>query len=139
MAFRSTRPVVWSALAYYAIGVTSAVVSNPIAARDPQAVLRIAALVLGGVVFGFHLRHEMVTLGHTIGRAAARISVATAMGGFLLAVYMVAYNIVFRSRTLGSVALVLLIWPIVTGGLGYLLAILAGSIVGPWQGRGKMS
>ena len=136
---RPVRPLLWYALAYCAIGVMSAVVTNPISMLGVQAAFRIAALVLGGLAFGFHLHHEMVKLGNTRRWAAARVSVATALGGFLLGVYMVAYNIAFRSRSFGSVALVLLVWPIVTGGLGYLLAMLGGWTVARWQERGEMS
>jgi len=139
LPLRPVRPLAWCALAYCAVGVTSAVVTNPISNPGVQAGLRIAALVLGGVAFGYHLRHETVNLGHTRGTAAARVSMATASGGFLLGAYVVAYNMALRSRPFASVALVLVVWPIVTGGLGFVLGLLGGSIVALRRRRGGTS
>jgi len=133
--FQPARPLIWSAMAYFATGVASALVSNPIAAHGAQAMIRITALAIGGLVFGAHVRHEFLILGNTPRRTAVRVSWAAGLGGLALAAYMVVYNLVVRSRSFGSVALVLIVWPLLAAVLAYIPAIMAAKGVVLWRNR----
>ena len=134
MAIQPTRPLILSALGYFVIGAASAEISNPVEAPGIQAALRLTALFLGAVVFLVHVRHEIVRLGNSLRRTALRAAAAAALGGLLLAVAMVLYNVLVRSRPTASVALVLVVWPLVTGALGFLAAAVAARIIAWWQG-----
>jgi hypothetical protein len=114
--------MIYCGLAYWAIGVASAVISNPIAGRTLQASLRLGALLLGMLVFLFHIGHEIVRLGSSPRVTAFSASVALAGGTFLLAVYAVLSAAMDVSRPIESVLLALVLWPFVTGILGFIVA-----------------
>lgn len=135
MVRQPARPVVFSALAYCAIGVASAVFSNPVEDPDIQALMRLIALALGVLVYTSHVRYEVVRLGNAPGRCAFRTAGAVALGVFLLAVYAVLYNVLVRSRSFASVALLLIVWPLVTGALGFVGAVGLARVVLWWRRR----
>jgi len=139
MVMQPARPLFYVAVAYFAIGFASAVVTNPIAVQTLQALLRITALVLGALVYLAHVRYEVVRLRNPVRRSAVRVAVAVALGVFLLAVYMVLYNVLVRSRAFASVALVLIVWPAVAGALGFLGAAVVARILVRRQRGGKAS
>lgn len=124
-----TRALVFCALGYFAIGIASAVVSNPVEAAGLQAALRLFALLLGALVFANHIRFEITRLGCSVRGAAAWSSVAVALGTFALAVYTVFYNVLVRSNPASSIALVLVLWPLVTGVLSFVAALVLGRLV----------
>lgn len=126
---RRMGPVVSSALCYLVIGVASAVFSNPVETPGIQTALRITALLLGILVFSAHLRFEIGRLNHTARETAIRSCAAVALGSFLLASYTVLYNVIVRSRPVASIALVLVVWPIVTGALGFVAALVLARAV----------
>ncbi|MEZ4396290.1 MAG: hypothetical protein R3C71_05240, partial [Candidatus Krumholzibacteriia bacterium] len=59
-------------------------------------------------------------------------------GAFLLAVYMVLYNMLARSRPFGQSALVLVVWPLVAAALAYAVGIVIAAVVSRWPGGRRL-
>ncbi|MGH9933009.1 MAG: hypothetical protein ACREA9_27810 [Pyrinomonadaceae bacterium] len=133
MEKRGIGAVVYCAVAYLVIGVASALISNPVTARNIQALLRLAALFLGILVFVCHIRYEIIRLKRSRRTTAVRASIALAAGTFLLAVYAVLSAFVDTSHWDKSIALALIVWPLVTGFLGFLPAMVVAAIFAQWR------
>lgn len=131
----AARPLLLCAAAYFAIGCASAVITNPITAQGLQAALRVTALVLAAAVFVGHVRHETVRLRRSPRQAAMRVAGASALGGLLLAIYALANQVFVRSRPASSMALVLLVWPLVSGALGFCAAFVLARLMSGWRRR----
>lgn len=127
--------MVYCGVAYFAIGVGSAIFSNPVAARDLQALMRLVALSLGILVFSLHIRYEISHWSGSPRITALRSSAALAGGTFLLAVYAVLYALINGTRSPRAMLLALVIWPLVTGVLGFLVALTAAAAVHSWRAR----
>lgn len=124
MSHGPKRALVGAGLAYFAIGMGSAVISNPVGARGLQAMMRLTALALGMVVFVVHVRHEATRWRHSVRAAAAWSAGGVAVGAFLLGVHMVLYNVLVRSRPALPSAPVLVVWPLVTSALAFPAAMI---------------
>jgi hypothetical protein len=132
--YRSWAIVVFG-LACLAIGMASALVSNPMPASAPRTALRLAALLLGMVAFISQMRFEVIRLQRAPRVAALKVSSAIALGVFLLAVFanICAWK---ASSSSPSLLLALLIWPAVSGVLAFLVALPAGMAWGRLPQRG---
>jgi hypothetical protein len=129
VARRRVWPWAASALAYVAIGIASALVSNPIPRREIQATLRLVALALAGIVFLSYLRYELLRQPGSLRQAAGRSAGAVAAGAFLLAVYAVSCALVAESPSTRSLLPALVVWPLVTALLGFLAALALGRAI----------
>jgi hypothetical protein len=91
---------------------------------------RLAAWLISAALFAWNVRLEYAVLDNPPATAARRAAVAVAWGAFAVAV--VAYS---RSRMASSphsahLLLAFLIWPVLTGGVAFIVAFAATSIAG---------
>jgi len=113
---------------YLALGVTSAVFSNPLRSEVGQASIRVGILLIAIAVFCGHWSLEVARSPENSGACALRSSGAVAWGTFLMAVY--ANLMAWRESPGESTALLpaLVIWPLATGVPAFLAALTLGVI-----------
>lgn len=132
MARSSARFLILAAVGYALIGYGSAVFTNDLENHMLQAALRLVALGLGIAVFVAHtLRAHPDASASTVG---AKVAAGAALGMLLLAVDMVLYNMQNRNRSFGSVAAVLVVWPLFGGLFAFAGASVLARVLG-WSER----
>ncbi len=114
------NPSKYGGLAYVLLfGVVYLVIGvwfpNPPASNPRQFVWRIAAWILCAVVFAMHIGLEHFRLGNTPRRTALRAAAAVALGAFGVAVSANIHALTAKTGNHGSLALALVIWPVVFG------------------------
>jgi len=110
---------------YAAIGVAFAVPTNHV------PMWRLAAWLAGAAVYAAHIAYEKIKLRSSLWSTAMHVAVAASIGGFALALAATVHSMLVpptyhRSRFL----LALVVWPIVTGVPAFLVAVVAGAVLG---------
>lgn len=120
---------------YLLIAIASALISNPIESALLQAAARLAALGLSIATLAVHIRFEMIRLERSPRAAALTASIAVALGTFSLAVYANLLASRATSSTNHSMLLALLIWPVVTGILSFVAALVVAAMMNRFRAR----
>jgi hypothetical protein len=122
------KRVILVGLIYLALGVISAVVSNPLRSEFLQAAIRISIFLVALAVYYYSLRLEMNRFDSGIKKSALLTSSAVAVGTFLLAVYAIGMEWWETSGVRNSLLTALIIWPVATGIPAFLMALLLGYV-----------
>jgi hypothetical protein len=122
---RHIKLIISFGLIYLAIGILSALITNPIESTGIQAILRLFALALAIVAFAYHIRLELFQNKNSVLKAALYAAIATALSTFLLAVLANIYIVFTAAENKGQLPLALIVWPTVT----CMLAFLGGSLI----------
>jgi hypothetical protein len=119
---RSSLALVIAALAYPLIGIGLAAIGN--------FASRLAAWLLCGAVLVLHVAHERLRAAASPARAAARAAAAVAVGGLLLAGWVLVHGHVTGAHQSRLAPLALVVFPVVTAApafaVGWLLALALG-------------
>ncbi|MDH4107628.1 MAG: hypothetical protein OEW35_04880 [Gammaproteobacteria bacterium] len=124
-------------LAYFGLGVSSALISNPLQSELGQASIRVGIFLVGIAVYVSHIRIELAGLPGRPRAAALLVALGVASGTFLLAVYAVSMALWETSRVGTALLAALVIWPVATGIPAFLVALLAGAIRARARSRGS--
>ena len=109
-------------LAYVAIG---RFFPNP---ATNQFWWRLGAWVLSAIVFAFHFAIEY-RRGAPAWRVARNAAIGTAIGGFGLAAWAMVFNATRGTADARTWGLALVLWPIITGAPGFILAYLTATLL----------
>jgi hypothetical protein len=88
---------------------------NPPASNPRQFVWRIAAWILCALAYAMHIGLEHFRLGNAPRRTAFNVAAAVALGAFGVAVSANIHALTAKTGNHGSLALALVIWPVVFG------------------------
>jgi hypothetical protein len=90
---------------------------------------RLAAWIASGVVYAAHIAHEHFRLRNSVRDIAWHVATAVAIGGLGLAFIGMVNSLTaaapFRPRWL----LALILWPLITAGPAFLVALIAGALL----------
>ena len=118
------------AAAVLLIGVTYAVVGVVFAwPSDHVVVWRLAAWVVSALAFAGHIGYERFWLHNEPRRAALHVALAVAIGGFGLALSanIHSFLVVTPAPQRRLLLIALAVWPILTGGPSFLVALAASA------------
>ena len=122
------KTVIIFAIVYLFIGIGTAIISNPLTNSEMQVVWRLASLIVSIIIFIIHIRYEIINRFNSPRITAINTSGAVALGTFALAVLANIYALMNASTNNYSLLLALLIWPIVTGLISFLVAYIIAKI-----------
>jgi hypothetical protein len=116
------RSMVAAAVAYAAIGIVSAAVSQ---SADPSHVRpwRLAAWVGSAAVYALHIRNEHRRVGSSAGSNAWHVAAAVALGAFGLALAANIHSLSVATSSRHALQLVLVAWPAITAVPAFLVAL----------------
>jgi len=124
------RLVILLGIAYPVIGVVFAALANPSVAYQAR-VMRLAAWVICAVVYGVHIGYERFRLGASPRAMATHVAMSVALGAFLLAAAATVHSMMVASHApYWRYLLALALWPIVTALPAFLVALVAGALLG---------
>lgn len=126
---RWPRATLLAAASYAGVGITTAYLAGSASSVHLRTAWRLAAWLLSLVVFGAHLAYEHVRLGSRARTAAAHSAAAVALGAFALAVAGPVRSY-WGTSGFGRLTMSLVLWPVLTGVPAFIVALVAGSILG---------
>jgi glucose dehydrogenase len=113
-------------LIYLALGIVSAVVSNPLQSGFLQTAIRVSIFLVVLAVYYYTLHLELSRSVGNIKQSALLTSGAVVVGTFLLAVYAIGMEWWDTSAVRNSLLIALILWPAATSIPAYLMALLLG-------------
>jgi hypothetical protein len=125
---RPWKRVILVGLIYLALGVISAVVSNPLQSGFIQGAIRVGIFLFGLSVYYYSLQLEINRSDGSVKQSALLTSGAVAVGTFLLAVYAIGMEWWETSGVRASLLTALLVWPAATSIPAFLMALLLGYV-----------
>lgn len=126
------------AIVYPIVGITFALPTNPSASHNTVVAWRLAAWLVSATAFAAHLVYEHTRLHNAPLRAALHTSLAVALGGFLMAVWILLHARLSGSTSQSPLApLALVIFPVVTGVPAFLAAFVTLTILARIRQRGQ--
>src|SRR6185436_8987185 len=112
---RWLRIAIFFAFVYPAVGIAFAALANPPASSEMRVTWRLAAWLISAAAFAAHLGYEISRLRNPPLRAALHVSLAVALGAFLLAVWVNVHALWSAASHQSSLApLALVVFPAVT-------------------------
>jgi hypothetical protein len=111
---------------YVAVGLVFAAIANPAPTSEMRAAWRFAAWVVSCALFGGQISYECVRLRLTPRAVALHASLASALGGFGIAV-----NAAIHSRAVSGhfPSSALAVWPVIVGAPAFAVAFAAASLM----------
>jgi len=111
----------WTLLAgtlYLIIGVGFAPLSVP-----SVFFWRLAAWIVGAVVYAAHIGYEHFRIGSSPHSTALHVAIGAAIGAFGLAAAAIVHSLLTGTGNLGLLRIALLVWPLITGVPAYVVAL----------------
>jgi hypothetical protein len=132
MTGRSTwlRSVLLIAVVYVVVGIVTAQLAASASSIQVRNFWRLTAWALSLLVFLGHVAQERLRAGSTAMKAALHAAGAVALGAFVLAAVGPVRGYWDAPNFWGVAVLSLALWPILTGIPAFLVALVAGSILG---------
>ena len=118
------------AMVYPAVGIAFAAFGNPSSSHQAVIAWRLAAWIVSAAAFLLHLWHEHFRLFNPPLRAAVHVSVAVALGAFVLAAWVNLHGHWAppgRQNPLAPAAL--LLFPAITGVPAFIAAFVGGALL----------
>lgn len=116
-------------LIYLALGIISALVSNPLHSEFIQVMIRMSIFLVGLAIFYYSIHFEITRYNGGIKSSALLTSCAVAVGTFLLAVYAIGIEWWETSGVRNSLLTALIIWPAATSVPAFIMSLLLGYII----------
>ena len=123
------------AIVYPVVGIAFAALANPSAPNEMRVTWRLAAWLVCAAAFAVHLGYEHFRLRSSPLRAAWHVSLAVALGAFLLAVWVIVHARWVGSNQSPLAPLALVVFPVVTGVPAFVVALVAGAAVARMRRR----
>ena len=117
----------WALLAgalYVIIGVGFAPLSVP-----SVFFWRLATWMVSAVVYAAHIGYEHFRIRSSPGSAALHVAFGAAVGAFGLAAAAIVHSLVTGTGNLRLLRIALLIWPLITGGPAFLVALVLTAVL----------
>lgn len=115
-------------LVYLGLGLTSALVANPLPPGLGQASIRVVIFFVAIAVFYSHAGVEVARQPASPRMSALRTAAAVSCGTLLLAVYAVSMAWLESAHVSTSLRAALIIWPVATGVAAFLAALILGRL-----------
>jgi hypothetical protein len=126
------------AIVYPVVGIIFAALANPSVSKEMRVGWRLAAWLVCAAVFAAHLGYEHSRLRSSSPRAALHVSVAVALGAFVLAVWVNVHAQWAASGPQSSLApLALIVFPVVTGAPAFVVALVALAVLARTRRRNQ--
>jgi hypothetical protein len=90
---------------------------------------RFAAWIASGVVYAIHIGYENFRLRNPVRVIAWHVAVAVAIGGFGLAIVGMVNSLAATAPFRPIWLLALVLWPLITAGPAFLVALVAGALL----------
>jgi hypothetical protein len=126
---RWIRTALLFSIVYPIVGITFSQPANAAASNEVRVAWRLAAWLVSAATFAAHLWYEHFRARSSAPRAAFHVSVAVAVGAFILAIWINAHAYWTASSHPRSHALALVVFPVVTGVPAFVVALLAAFIL----------
>src|SRR5262245_5761913 len=127
------RAAIIIGIVYMIVGIVFAARANP-AVPDQTRVIRLAAWVVSAAVYAAHIGYERFRLGASSLVIALHAATAVALGAFMLAVAATVHSVTVASHApYWRYLLALALWPIITALPAFLVALVAGAVLGRLQ------
>jgi ABC-type Fe3+ transport system permease subunit len=124
------RMAMFIAIVYPVVGITFAALANPSVSNEMRVTWRLAAWLVCAAAFAAHLGYEHFRLRSSPLWAAFHVSLAVALGAFLLAVWVIVHARWSASSHQSPLApLALVVFPVVTGVPAFVVALGAGALL----------
>jgi len=125
------------AIVYPVVGITFAALANPSVSNAMRVTWRLAAWLVSAGAFAAHLGYEHFRLRNAPPRAAWHVSLAVALGAFVLAVWINVHAHWGASGHQSPLApLALVVFPAVTGAPAFVVAFVAVAVLARTRRRG---
>lgn len=115
-------------LVYVGLGITSAIVTNPLQEGLAQASIRVGILFAAIAAFYSHLRAELAGRPEHLRKPALLASAAVACGTSLLALYAIGAAWLESAHVGNALLAALIVWPVATGVPAFLTALILGQV-----------
>jgi hypothetical protein len=132
---RSLRMVLVVAATYLLVGLTFAEFSGWATTNAMQLMWRRLAWLVSGVAFGAHICYGHFRLGNSPRTTAMQASIAAALGAGGLAVAANVHEWTATSRYRLSIALALVVWPLLTAIPAFTVAMVFAAVLNRWCRR----
>ena len=127
---RWLRIAIFFAFVYPVVGIAFAAFANPPASSEMRVTWRLAAWLISAAAFAAHLGYEHSRLRNSPLRAALHVSLAVALGAFVLAVWVNVHAYWSAASHQSSLApLALVVFPAVTGAPAFVVALVAATVL----------
>ena len=124
------RMAMFFAILYPVVGILFAALANPSVSNAMRINWRLAAWLVSAGAFAAHLGYEHFRLRNPPLRAALHVSVAVALGGFALAVWVIVHaHWIAASHQSPLAPLALVVFPAVTGVPAFVVALVAAALL----------
>jgi len=124
------RVVILLGIAYSVVGIVFGTLASPTVSGQSR-VMRLAAWVVSAAVYAAHIGYERFRLGASARATAMHVAMAVALGAFLLAAAATVHSMIVASHApYWRYLLALALWPIVTALPAFLVAFVAGALLG---------
>ncbi len=124
------------AILYPVVGIVFAALANPSVSNQMRITWRLAAWLVSAAAFAAHLGYEHFRLRSSPLRAALHVSLAVALGAFLLAVWVIVRaHWVASSHQSPLAPLALVVFPAVTGVPAFVVAFAVVAVLARMRRR----
>jgi uncharacterized membrane protein YjfL (UPF0719 family) len=123
------RAMLIASILYIVIGIIFPLFSKSSATNSLPNIWRVISFLVSAVVFGIHIGYEHSRLNKTPLIIAFHTALAVAIGTIALAVFAYIRVLLASSNSHSTILIAILIWPIVTGILSFLVALVAAVII----------
>jgi hypothetical protein len=124
------RSALLVAVIYAVVGIVTADLAKSAQTIQLRTLWRLAAWLVSLIAFASHVGHERLRVGNSTRQAALHAAAAVALGAFALAAMGPARSHWDATDFRRVAVLSLALWPILTGVPAFLVALVAGSILG---------
>jgi uncharacterized protein (DUF486 family) len=121
------RAAVLLGVIYFVIGVAFSVFASWAATSSMRENWNRLAFLASAIVFAVHIGYEHFRLRNSSLTTAWHVSIAVALGGFLLALKANVHGYRVGSSNQRLLALALVAWPVLTGIPAFVVALVAGA------------
>jgi uncharacterized protein (DUF486 family) len=121
------RAAVILGVVYFVIGIAFGVFASRAASNSMRVTWNRLAFLASAVVFAVHIAYEHFRLGNSTLKTAWHVSIAVALGGFLLAVNANVHGFWVGSSNQRLLALALVAWPALTAVPAFVVALVASA------------
>ncbi len=115
--------MVLSGILYILIGIIFPLFSKSFSPSDSPNIWRVISFLVSAIVFGIHIGYEYSRLNDTPFIIALHTSLAVALGTIALAGFAYIQALSSSPGNQSSRLIAILIWPIITGVLSFLVAL----------------
>ena len=126
---RWLRAVLLFGILYAVVGITFGALANPSTSNQMRFTWRLAAWLASAAAFAAHIWYEHSRLRNSPPTSALHVSVAVAIGAFVLAVAANVHELWTASNYRTSLALALVAWPALTAVPAFVVALAAAAVL----------